>query len=158
MKIKIRKNRGSIMKKWVKVVTIIAIIFTLYSILAIPATFYTLAYLDADNYIKLANTYKIAEDVENPPISHADMQSLRLVEEEFISDSEESDNGTYIYYRAKNKLKLNAWNKISFTSKITVFVEDFYSGELIDKYQGKRKLNFVFEDFKWKVESVEVIE
>lgn len=145
------------MKKQTKIITIIVIVFTLFSIFAIPVTFYFLAYIDSGDYISIANTCDITE-WENPSISQSNMQLLQFVSKEQLQAIEDPLGDVTARTHIKKQFKITHWNKICFTAKITVSVENFYSGEPIDKYQGTRKLNFVFEDFKWKVESVEVID
>lgn len=126
------------------IVFIIIIIFAIIFYFVIP-------FVEGNNLITYANNNKIGNIENSEIISISDYKKLQIVDEGLISEN------NFISIKTKRKISLQAINKFSIVYDIRATIDDSESLEKIAEYQTKREIIFCFKNFKWIVESVNII-
>ena len=130
-----------------KKVVLFGLIIVFFIVLVVVVSFYSLPYTKGSECIQYVNKNVVSTE-ENAWISADDLEFLRIVDEEYISET------VMIEVRTKPTFSLVSWNKLCISYDITATVKDWEDWEEIESFSGQRKVIFAFSSFEWIVEEV----
>ena len=98
--------------------------------------FYSLPYIKANSLIVYVNKNAINEVQKDSWVSEEEMKLLQIIDESALSDD------LNISVKTSTSVTNVSWSKISFLYNINVVIKDGETQEEIDRYQGKRTVDF----------------